>query len=109
MTSGEPSFQPKLREELVTQINNLSRGNDEITNIFDYYSKEALITLKNACEETKKQKLSTLTPFGLLAGLASKNSKVNVMEKEDLLKIKEETIKQMVNPEDEFKGYVYFS
>lgn len=109
MTSGEPSLQPKPREELVTQINNLSRGNDEITNIFDYYSKEALITLKNACEETKKQKLSTLTPFGLLAGLASKNSKVNVMEKEDLLKIKEETIKQMVNPEDEFKGYVYFS
>lgn len=109
MTSDQALLMPKTKEERVTESDKRTGGESELTNVFDYYSKEALKTLKDTFFEAQKQKKSSVDPTDLLAVLVSKDLKTEIIGKESLLKIKEEVVKHATNNKEKYDGVVYLS
>ncbi|HWS48582.1 MAG TPA: AAA family ATPase, partial [Candidatus Methanoperedens sp.] len=109
MTSDQTLLMPKTKEEKVMGTDNRSNGESELTNVFDYYSKEALTTLKDTFYEAKKQKKSSVDPVDLLRVLISKDLKLELVGKESLLIIQERLIKHAPDKGKTYDGIVYFA
>ncbi|MFA5025507.1 MAG: ATP-dependent Clp protease ATP-binding subunit [Candidatus Shapirobacteria bacterium] len=109
MSADQPLPIPKTKEERITQTDQRTDNNSQLTDIFVYYSKEALEIIKLACNEAKKRKLSVVTPVSILDSLMTKDEISTNIGDNLLTKLQTEIEVQISKEEKNFTGLVNLS